>query len=1096
MDIPNTGAIFTLGKSHLAENTQSYFYIKQDPIKRLISGPHQSAVICESGRLFVWGENHYGQLGIGSQSNHNNNNGKNKSSTNSGDIITKPTCVKSLKTLGLKIADIAFGKEWSIILTHSNELFFTGRNIFPSGLNVARNFTTATVEDEECEIIRKPFRIEELEDCLAKNEDAECYTNVLAGNEHFVLMTSFGRLIAWGSNQNFQLGLVNDDDVQMPHEINLGAPVQQFVCGPESTLVLTTSGKLYFTGHLNEFVFSQFTELQQNLAPTEQIIFMHISKTNEIYIVTNAGSIYRSIESLRTKSLIFQRFYDYDSEENGPIWKLLKGFSFYAVLTKANKFYTTFSESGHHLKTFREISKFKNLRLLDVAVGNQHVLVHGIPRSSTISADVGSGAEPHHFASRTFVLPATIMNGSAQRNRKRDNNTAKVENNDNDLDDMKATKIADVNSNLLTNNLADEKSKLEDETPDTKVNTAKIKWNGSETKEEEPPEESSFDQPKVEELSQTSGQIRVDTSCNVAEFEENVHKEVNGSDNKENTNAVADTASLSHNEAKSPTESEKSKQSPQSVKFVPAVVDKKASPTNEKLLRPHTPFPESSTTGSTPTTVKKSPLRNYSYEAAMDNDRIDNTSPALMESLENIAEIMEGERVDSAVKKALASASTMPFEEDEQLTVEINTTTDPLNSTIVVNEIRFINNGVDVTDNVKAESLERGDTESTCDSSEEQMEDIDRKSTEALNNSSKNHKANEEDIDNTGNILNKKIQQIEVDVTGMSNELETEENKMDAEVKHLIQSSVTHEEAVSELKDDICAKAEHMSEDVTTAQAELKSHTEKVSETLTDKIEGAAKKAGTAAVDVRDTVETAAKRAAAGARDAAEMVGENAKQVANDTKNTVESIGNSARKVATGAKNAVGNVFIRMSDGTKDAVDSVATKIANEVQDAKENINTMLHGKSLKPPPVEEDALSSASEAASKEGGPKTNTTTGEDDERTTASVNSNQNSNSNPFEGSNPFESSDPFDDVIERGKKALQNETHTVHQEIAQDTEKGKGKVRQFFNEFRGISCRNEKSVAVDDDPPRYSVEDKYLTPVHRDQQQNNTSKVCSIL
>lgn len=46
MDIPNTGAIFTLGKSYLAENTQSYFYIKNDPVKRLISGPHQSAVIC------------------------------------------------------------------------------------------------------------------------------------------------------------------------------------------------------------------------------------------------------------------------------------------------------------------------------------------------------------------------------------------------------------------------------------------------------------------------------------------------------------------------------------------------------------------------------------------------------------------------------------------------------------------------------------------------------------------------------------------------------------------------------------------------------------------------------------------------------------------------------------------------------------------------------------------------------------------------------------------------------------------------------------------------------------------------------------------
>jgi len=209
-----------------------------------------------------------------------------------------------------------------------------------------------------------------------------------------------GRLIGCGSNAQQQLGELEADYDGHPVEIRLDAPVQQFACGPESTLVLTASGNLFLTGHLNEFVFPRFTELQKNLPPTEAIIFMHISKTSEVYIVTNAGSIYRSFESVRNKSLVFQRFYDYDSEENGPIWKLLKGFSFYAVLSKANKFFTTFSESGHHLKTFREISKFKNLRLLDIAVGDQHVLVQGIPRSSMSSASTSGSAEPNRYMSQ------------------------------------------------------------------------------------------------------------------------------------------------------------------------------------------------------------------------------------------------------------------------------------------------------------------------------------------------------------------------------------------------------------------------------------------------------------------------------------------------------------------------------------------------------------------------------------------------------------------------------------------------------------------------------------------------------------------------
>lgn len=41
-----SGAVFTLGKSYLSENHQSYFFIRNDPIRKLIAGSNQSAVIC------------------------------------------------------------------------------------------------------------------------------------------------------------------------------------------------------------------------------------------------------------------------------------------------------------------------------------------------------------------------------------------------------------------------------------------------------------------------------------------------------------------------------------------------------------------------------------------------------------------------------------------------------------------------------------------------------------------------------------------------------------------------------------------------------------------------------------------------------------------------------------------------------------------------------------------------------------------------------------------------------------------------------------------------------------------------------------------
>lgn len=41
-----SGAVFTLGKSYLSENHQSYFFIKNDAIRKLICGNFQSAVVC------------------------------------------------------------------------------------------------------------------------------------------------------------------------------------------------------------------------------------------------------------------------------------------------------------------------------------------------------------------------------------------------------------------------------------------------------------------------------------------------------------------------------------------------------------------------------------------------------------------------------------------------------------------------------------------------------------------------------------------------------------------------------------------------------------------------------------------------------------------------------------------------------------------------------------------------------------------------------------------------------------------------------------------------------------------------------------------
>uniref|UniRef100_A0A1A9W770 Uncharacterized protein n=1 Tax=Glossina brevipalpis TaxID=37001 RepID=A0A1A9W770_9MUSC len=907
MDIPNTGAIFTLGKSHLAENTQSYFYIKNDPIKRLIAGPHQSAVICDS-----------------------------------------------------------------------NEIFFTGHNIFSKTSAVSSNFTEATVNGELCEIIRKPFRLEEFDDCLSNNEETENFINILAGNEHFMVLTSYGRLIGWGSNKSYQLGLSNREPILKPQEILLESPVQQFTCGPESTMVLTQNGNLYLTGHLNDFVFPQFTELQKNLSSNEQIIFMHISKGSDVFIVTNAGSIYRSYESVRTKSLIFQRFYDYDSEENGPIWKILKGASFYAVLTKANKFYTTFSESGHHLKTFREISKFKNLRVVDMALGDRHILVHGIPRSSTMFTTIGSDNQPRYIA-QNYGIPIT---GTG------------------------LTTSNSVRSEIIDNR-------------DENVNEINKKIE----KREATPE------PITPKQNQVLPNIK----------EEHNDKENIQSVNDNNYQGMYSTTHTKN----SPTDSIGSRKSVCSTKTL------KKTTSAEKILRPRTPYPDSNTSSSPQSIIRKTPMRTLSYEAAMNEDCLECTSPVLLESLEN-AQKTAISTVKSSTPNVNISIPTPPTEDDEELTVEISESTDPLDRTMITNEIRFINNGIDVTANVKKQYLVESEHE---------------------------HTDNENKEDAKGLEIRKQAEYL---VNDLENEIEErfEEGKVmkkDTEIAIKESSKIFGYKTVQTTVDDNEDKIE-------TKFGEVKSS-----------LEVAASKVASGAQSTINKVTESSKKTAEEALQSVEDMGNSAAKVTEEGFQALEEVGRNAAKVTNEAKDAMGNALKKAADGTRQAVGCVTSKISTEMQDARNTLTSLLSGKRNKVDVEKQqnssqldeeeksqtELLPATTECRNKSNNSQltTNSTNGhEDDERTTASANSTHPSANNPFESNNPFHNE--VEDAEVKGKIALREELNTVGPIIERQSEQTIDQEEKPKNQ-----------------PPRYTEEDELaLQPVNG--RRAGGSKVCTIL
>eukprot|EP00063_Salmo_salar_P031295 XP_014006130.1 PREDICTED: X-linked retinitis pigmentosa GTPase regulator-like [Salmo salar] len=106
-EIPETGAVFTFGKSKFADNVPSKFWLKNDVPRKIACGDEHTALITENGKLFMFGSNNWGQLGLGSKT-----------------MVNKPTCVKALKSEKVRLA--ACGRNHTIVYTCKYTVMTTG----------------------------------------------------------------------------------------------------------------------------------------------------------------------------------------------------------------------------------------------------------------------------------------------------------------------------------------------------------------------------------------------------------------------------------------------------------------------------------------------------------------------------------------------------------------------------------------------------------------------------------------------------------------------------------------------------------------------------------------------------------------------------------------------------------------------------------------------------------------------------------------------------------------------------------------------------------------------------------------------------------
>lgn len=181
-----------------------------EKVKTINATASHTLALTESGHLFTWGENDYGQLG----------------SSNTVDAYA-PTQV----TAGLRYTDLALGNNFVVAIDEQHRLFTWGEN--ESGQLGTGDHETKTT----------PVHI-----TLPGNAIP---VQVFAGNGFALAIDDRGRGYSWGDNSAGQLGTGNNDSQLVPTAIKTNQLWKSFSTNPQAKTVLAinTNNALYSWGN-------------------------------------------------------------------------------------------------------------------------------------------------------------------------------------------------------------------------------------------------------------------------------------------------------------------------------------------------------------------------------------------------------------------------------------------------------------------------------------------------------------------------------------------------------------------------------------------------------------------------------------------------------------------------------------------------------------------------------------------------------------------------------------------------------------------------------------------------------------------------------
>ncbi|XP_070686835.1 secretion-regulating guanine nucleotide exchange factor [Pempheris klunzingeri] len=271
--------------------------LQHKAVRALGGGGGHSVVITENGEVFVCGQNHRGQLGLG----HN------------ADILTLQLC----PSLSQRVTEVACGWDFTLLLTDCGRVLACGSNTFGQ-LGVGETLTH-TAHPQVVESLKEavvsvaaglrhslavtdsgcvyqwgkglsshakralsprpvPSHLSSTTPCLVPDLDQKNSQMVAAGSAHCVCLTGDGDLFLWGSNKHGQLtntGPFLSSPTLVKRSLQGGEKVIHVWSGWTHIVAQTESGRVFTWGRGNYGQLGRLASISQNsegqsMSPSEQ----------------------------------------------------------------------------------------------------------------------------------------------------------------------------------------------------------------------------------------------------------------------------------------------------------------------------------------------------------------------------------------------------------------------------------------------------------------------------------------------------------------------------------------------------------------------------------------------------------------------------------------------------------------------------------------------------------------------------------------------------------------------------------------------------------------------------------------------------------